>query len=272
MNNYEDGTNTAAIKAIKLNTKMYNLTALVVVFTLMLIIVNSVTSLLDFIPKYSIVALLAIISMLVVINYSLSKKVAINSIQNMQEYEKKVDSLVTSMVKEMDTQKLTQEEIELLSLKDEYTGLHNRYGFIPLAEQYLKLLSRENYIVYMFYADIDNLKHINDTYGHQEGDAVIKTVADILQDVCSESDLVARIGDDEFVVLPVGFTESGIELINSRLQEKLDEVNSAAGKEYTISISYGVAEYNPKAPCSVEDLLERSENLMYEQKKEKQNA
>ncbi len=268
MRNKED-KKAAGISTIKLNTKLYNLTSLLVVFTLMLIIVNSVTSLIDYIPKYSIVAMLVIVSMLVIINYYLSKKVAINAIQNMQEYEKKVDNLFTAMEKEIDSQKTTREEMQAISISDELTGLYNRAGFMPLAEQYLKSLKRDNSIAYILYMDIDSMKHINETYGHQEGDSVIKTVADILKEIYRESDLVARIGDDEFVIVPVGFTESGVELINNRLQEKLDEINSASGKEYTISISYGLAEYNPESPCSVEDLLAQSEKLMYKQKKEK---
>lgn len=271
MNKKED-KKAAIIKSIKFNTKMYNLTALIIIFTLLLIIVNSVTSLVNYIPKYSIVAMLLIVSLLIVINYYLSKKVATNAIHNMQEYENKVNSLATAMEKEMESQKPTQEEMKALPLRDEHTGLYNRYGFIHLAEQYLKPLSRDNTIAYIFYADIDNMKQINDTYGHQEGDSVIEIVADILQDICNEPDLVARIGDDEFVVLPVGVTESDIKLISSRLQEKFDKVNSTSGKEYTISISYGVAEYNPAAPCSIEDLLTRSENLMYKQKKGKQDT
>lgn len=262
----------AAINAIKFNMKMYNLTALVVVFTLMLIIVNSVTSLVDYLPKYSIVALLSIVSLLVVINFYLSKKVSTNAIKNMEEYEAKVNSLLTAMEKEMDSHKSMQEELLDMSLKDELTGLHNRQGFLPLATEYLKALDRDNSIAYILYADIDNMKHINDTFGHHEGDKVIKTVSDILNDIYSGSDLISRIGDDEFVVLPVGFSESGVDLINSHLQEKFDEVNSTSNINYDISISYGVAEYNPETPCSIEELLERSEKLMYEQKKEKKKS
>ena len=272
MKNKEEDNKVEGISDIKLNTKMYNLTALVVVFTIMLVIVNTVTSLVDYVPEHSIVAMLAIVSILVIINYYLSKKVATNAIKNLQDYEKKVDSLFTAMEKEMDSQRSLQDELEAMSIRDELTGLYNRLGFIPLAEQYLKYLKRDNYIAYILYVNIDIMKYINDTYGHQEGDSVIKTVADILQEIYRESDLIARIGDDEFAVLPVGFTEAGVELINSRLQKRFDEVNAAAEKEYTISISYGVAEYNPEAPCSVEELFARSEKLMYEQKKEKQNT
>jgi diguanylate cyclase (GGDEF)-like protein len=272
MKNVEEDKKVAAINAIKLNTRMYNLTAIVVVFTLMFIIVNSVTSLVDYIPNYSIVALLSIVSILVVLNFYLSNKVATNAIYNMEEYEKKVNSLLTAMEKEMDSQKSTHEELEAQSLKDELTGLHNRHGFMPLAKQYLTTLNSDHSIAYIFYANIDNTKQINDTYGHDEGDSVIKTVANIIQDVYSGSDLVARIGADEFVVLPAGFTESGVELINSRLQEKFDELNSASGKKYEISISYVVAEYNPESPSSIEDLIDLSEKLMSEQKKKKQNS
>jgi diguanylate cyclase (GGDEF)-like protein len=259
----------AAINAIKFNMRMYNLTALVVIFTLILIILNSVTSLVDYIPRYSVVVLLALVSMLVVINFYLSKKVSSNAIMNMEEYEAKVNSLLTAMEKEMDIQRSTQEDLKAMSLKDDLTGLHNRQGFLPIATHYLKSLDRQNSIAYILYADIDNMKLINDSSGHQEGDEVIKTVSDILKDVYSGSDIIARIGDDEFVVLPVGFSESGVELINSHLQEKIDEINSGSDKSYDISISYGVAEYNPETPCSIEELLERSEKLMYEQKNAK---
>jgi len=272
MKSKEKDKKLVAINAIKFNTKMYNLTSLLVVFTLLLVIVNSVTSLVDYIPTYSIVALLSIVSMLVLISYYLSKKVATNAIHTMEESEETVNTLFTTMKKEIDRQKSTQDELEAMSFMDELTGLHNRHGFMPLAEQYLKTLSRDNSFAYIFYADIDNMQQINDKYGHQEGDSVIKTVADILNDVYSESDLISRIRDDEFVVFPAGFTESDIKLINNRLQEKFDEVNSAAGKDYTISISYGVAEYNRDEPCSIEDLLTESEKLMYEQKKGKQNT
>ena len=262
----------AAIRDIKLSTKLYNLTSLVVIFTLLLIIVNAITPLFHYIPVYSIVALLSIVSILVVINFYLSKKGAASAIHNMEDYEKKANSLLSAMEKEMESQKLSQEELDAISLKDELTGLHNRHGFMPLAEQYLKTLSRGTSIVYMFYANIDNMKQINDAYGYLEGDSVIKTVADILHDVYSGSDLVARIGKDEFVVLPAGSTESGVELSNNQLRKRFDEINETAGKTYTISISYGVAEYNPLAPSSIEDLLARAEAVMYEQKQKKQDT
>lgn len=241
---------------------MYNLTALVVIFTLLLIIVNSVTSLIDYIPKHSIIALLLIVSILVVINYYLSKKVAANAIQSMEEYNDKITSLLSDMDKEVDNDKLLA-----MALIDELTGLHNRHGFMPLADQYLKTLNRENAIVYMCYVDIDNMKQINDKYGHVEGNFVIKAVADILQDVFSNSDLIARIGDDEFGVLPAGSSDTNIESINGQLQKKISSFNSTAGKDYSISITCGIAEYNPAEPCSAEELLDRAEKLMLEQKK-----
>ena len=267
MTNKSEDRKIEAIKTIKLNTKMYNLTALVVVFTLLLIIVNSVTSLVDFIPKYSIVALLFIVSILVVIDYYLSKKVAADAIDTMEDYEKRVNKMVKTMEKDVDTRLSKQEELQAILPDDELTGLHNMLGFTPFAEHYLKSLKRENFIAYILYADIDNMKQINDTYGHQEGDFVIKTVANTLLEIFRESDLVARIGGDEFTVLPVAFTESDVTLINNRLQKKLDEINSTSGKEYKISISYGLSEYNIETPCSVEELLARAKKHMLEQKK-----
>ncbi|MEJ2323606.1 MAG: GGDEF domain-containing protein, partial [Nitrospirota bacterium] len=91
-----------------------------------------------------------------------------------------------------------------LSLTDELTGLSNRRGFFNLVDQLLKMAKRMNTVIYMLYADLDSLKSINDVYGHHEGDNILKDVAHILKTTYRESDIVARIGGDEFVVIPVG--------------------------------------------------------------------
>lgn len=268
----EQDKKRSAIEAIRFNTRMYNLTALVVVFTLLLIIVNSVTPLASYIPKYSIVTLLTIVAMLVVINYWLSKRVATHAIQNMEEYEEKVSALLNAMDKEIKLRRTSREELESLSFRDELTGLHNRHGFIPLAEHYIKTLDRGRSAAYIVYADIDNMKLINDMYGHQEGDTVIKKTAGILNEAFNGSSIIARISDDEFAVFPAELQGSDGGMINERLWKEISEVNAAGGRGYSISISWGIAEYDPADPCSLDELLSRSEELMYEQKRKKKQA
>jgi diguanylate cyclase (GGDEF)-like protein len=123
----------------------------------------------------------------------------------------------------------------------------------------------------MLYADIDNLKKINDTFGHKEGDFALIEIADILKKSYRDSDIAARIGGDEFVVIPIGTTGDNIELITSRLQKAIEIHNSKGNRKYKLSVSIGVTYYDPEYPCSIDELLLKVDKLMYEQKSQKQN-
>jgi diguanylate cyclase (GGDEF)-like protein len=159
-----------------------------------------------------------------------------------------------------------QEEIRALSFTDDLTGLYNRRGFFTLVEQQLKLFKRQMKGIYMLYADVDNLKEINDILGHKEGDMALIDVANILRKNYREADIIARIGGDEFVVIPVETTGDNIDIISSRLQKSLKLHNAEKNHKYKLSISVGIAYYNPENPCSVDDLLVRADKAMYEQK------
>ena len=88
-----------------------------------------------------------------------------------------------------------------LSLMDELTGLHNRRGFVSLAEQRLKLTSRQGVRSTLIFIDVDNLKYINDNFGHREGDGALQQIAGLLRECFRESDIIGRLGGDEFCVL-----------------------------------------------------------------------
>ena len=178
---------------------------------------------------------------------------------------------VTVISKDITEYKILEEKLHVLSLTDELTGIYNRRGFFTLAEQVLKLCKRQKKGVYMLYADIDNLKKINDTFGHKEGDFALIEIADILKKSYRDSDIAARIGGDEFVVIPIGTTGDNIELITSRLQKAIEIHNSKGNRKYNLSISTGVTYYDPEYPCSIDELLLKVDKLMYEQKRQKQN-
>ncbi len=124
----------------------------------------------------------------------------------------------------------------------------------------------------MLYADMDNLKIINDTYGHKEGDRVIVEAAHILKTTYRESDIIARIGGDEFVVFPIRIDGDEIETIISRLSDSIEEHNGIAQREYKLSMSVGISPYDPESTQSVDDLLAQADMLMYEHKKAKKEA
>ncbi|MBI4825371.1 MAG: MEKHLA domain-containing protein [Nitrospirae bacterium] len=176
---------------------------------------------------------------------------------------------VTVISKNISDRKRMEEELRTLSITDELTGLYNRRGFLMLAGQQLKLANRLKRGVLIFYADLDDLKIINDRYGHQEGDGAIFETANILKDVFRESDIIARIGGDEFVVFPVHTTGYSTETLSARFREHLRVYNMKRAAPYDLSISIGIAYYE-KCSHSIEELLVQADKLMYEQKKEKQ--
>lgn len=162
--------------------------------------------------------------------------------------------------------KRMEDEFRKLSLTDEMTGLYNRRGFLTLAVQQLKMANRFSGEVCLLYIDLDNLKLINDRFGHKEGDAALIETANILKKTFRESDIIARIGGDEFSVLAVGTTDSCNDLA-MRLQENLKNINANTQRGYNLSLSIGTAHCEAKDPVSIEELLIQADMAMYEQKR-----
>lgn len=165
--------------------------------------------------------------------------------------------------------KRMEEEIRSLSITDFLTGLHNRRGFLNLAEQQLKFSDRHKGDIMLFFADLDGMKQINDTRGHEEGDKALIDVADILKETFRSSDIMARVGGDEFAILAMDTTEISPETIMTRLQKNIDTFNCSGSRSYKISISMGTAYYDPENPCSFDELMSRADKMMYEHKRSK---
>ena len=178
---------------------------------------------------------------------------------------------VTVVSKDISDRRRMEEELRELSLTDELTGLYNRRGFMTFADQYVKITNRMKSSISMLYADLDGLKVINDAFGHIEGDAALSEFAEVLRETFRESDIVARIGGDEFVVMPVAIGNATVEAALERLNKNIASVNSGENRKYRLAISYGIAFYDPAAPCSIEELLRRGDRMMYEHKKSKKN-
>lgn len=160
------------------------------------------------------------------------------------------------------------QELRNQALVDELTGLYNRRGFMFLAQQQLKLANRNKTGMLLLFADVNNLKWINDTLGHQKGDLALIETANILKETFREPDIIARIGGDEFGVLAIGSRRDSAEMLISRLQKNLDSHNAKGKRRYKLSLSMGIARYDPECPCSIDELLDRADTLMYEQKRE----
>lgn len=158
-------------------------------------------------------------------------------------------------------------ELRTQSLQDDMTGLYNRRGFLALAEQHVKMAIRERAGVILLFCDLDDLKSINDTYGHSEGDRAIVDAARLLRETLRETDIVGRLGGDEFTVLLLDGNGSGAATILARLRETFDVHNRRSGRPYRLSMSIGVARKSAGTGIALEELLADADRSLYEQKR-----
>jgi len=161
-----------------------------------------------------------------------------------------------------------QLHLRSLSLMDELTGLHNRRGFISLAEQHLKLTSRQGARSTLVFIDVDSLKYINDNFGHREGDYVLQQIAALLRECFRESDIIGRLGGDEFCVLLSETREAGGLLVRERLFDLIGRSNENSKRFYALSVSLGIVDV--AGPQELEQQIGRADALMYEHKRAKQ--
>jgi len=158
-----------------------------------------------------------------------------------------------------------ENELRRLATVDELTGLYNLRGFIPLAEHQLRQCDRSGIPVAMMFMDLDGLKHVNDTFGHDEGSALLVEAVRAIQEVVRTSDIVCRYGGDEFCALLTGGDES-MQAVSRRLLEVIARRNVSTTRPYELSLSLGTAIYQPGDGVTVEDLMRRADELMYAQK------
>ncbi len=156
-----------------------------------------------------------------------------------------------------------------LSWRDELTGLYNRRGLGFLAEQQLKLSRRTMKGAWFVFVDLDGLKRINDTYGHGEGDKALIAAAKILQESFRTSDVIARIGGDEFAVLAIEASADSAEILIHRLKEKLRVSKGRDHRRFGLSLSFGASYFDPAHPCSLKKLMIGADRAMYRSKHEK---
>ncbi len=162
-------------------------------------------------------------------------------------------------------------ELQNIAIHDALTGLLNRRGFFILIEQQMKLATRMKGKTYLFYIDVDGMKWINDTLGHEEGDKALIATAKFLTENSRKSDIVARLGGDEFVLVAIDALEESQQLIIDRMLRNLEKFNSKMTRGYKLSLSIGVAMYDANKPCSIDELLSRADRLMYVHKNKKKS-
>ena len=160
-----------------------------------------------------------------------------------------------------------EEQLMKLARADSLTGCYNRRYALELLDRHLKLSQRNKSSILLAFLDIDGFKAINDTFGHDEGDEVLKKVAALLKSILREIDIICRMGGDEFLLI---FPDSSLKeasLIISRLQKNLSQLNKTIKKDYSIKFSIGFSEYLPDKPKTLNELIRIADQRMYEEKK-----
>jgi len=162
-------------------------------------------------------------------------------------------------------QSAVDSELRSLATIDDLTGLYNRRAFHALSTQQLKVMRRNGQGLLLFFADVDHLKKINDTFGHREGDLALVRAAHALERTFRDSDILARFGGDEFAVLALEASSRDRDAILRRLDGHLQKA-SAEEPRYKLSLSVGAARFDPRDRVSIENLLGKADQAMYEQK------
>jgi diguanylate cyclase (GGDEF)-like protein/PAS domain S-box-containing protein len=166
----------------------------------------------------------------------------------------------------------SNEKLESQSLSDDLTGLNNRRGFFALGQQQMKIAKRLRKDIFLLYIDVDELKKTNDTHGHRAGDQLLESVATILRETLRESDIIARIGGDEFAVLAMRSQRGGEKVLLRRLEDKIGSHNSMSPKRLRLSLSMGIVRFDPRRFSSLEEFLAHADFLMYQQKRSKNSS
>lgn len=159
------------------------------------------------------------------------------------------------------------EQLNNMWICDSMTGVLNRTGFYQKAEEIIGFCKKENLLVLLSFIDIDRLKMVNDSYGHEEGDFYIKSVAKVLQDNSGKEGIVMRYGGDEFVILQSDEGKEPHNRLTARIKKAVADIRKEQNKPYIMDVSIGhyvaeVTEY-----FDLEELLEQADKEMYKMKR-----
>ncbi len=157
-----------------------------------------------------------------------------------------------------------EEELHRISVTDVMTGMLNRRGFFLNAEHSFKVARRQEVPGALIYADLDELKAVNDELGHDAGDRLIQDAGRILQASFRNSDVVARFGGDEFAAFTLDATQPN--KILARIQSNIKTFRQHSSLPYRISLSIGIVQCNPLSDLTLSDYLSLADKQMYEKK------
>lgn len=161
------------------------------------------------------------------------------------------------------------ERLNRMWVYDTLTGIFNRAGFFKFAPSIIDEALRKGNDLFVFFLDLDGLKIVNDKYGHDEGDAFIKAMANVLNQVHRHGELLMRYGGDEFVVLAQGYSHEDAANYIQKVEEGILEYNRTSKHPYTLEASMGYSIMTPVENLDLEAFIETADQEMYKAKNEK---
>ncbi len=195
------------------------------------------------------------------INFQLSS--ALKSLLLIEKQQQVQKQLEESIVKFKESNDILNE----ISRSDELTGLYNRRGFLEFAHAAITSIRNRGKKALVVYADMDNLKMINDNFGHDEGDFALREIAAILRDTFRSTDIVARFGGDEFVAFATVGVGEYTDIMKRRIAEITARHNTMCSKPYPIEMSVGICEFECGKTVDLYDVLDIADENLYEEKR-----
>ena len=199
-------------------------------------------------------------------DFAIYLKILINAICSSLEYTNRL----------METERLTNKYTELKedntsltkqSKTDELTGVLNRRGYYEFGQRTLDIIQEMEHAGIVFFADMDNLKKINDTYGHDAGDEAIKLLAEVFKSVFRNNDVIGRLGGDEFGIVAPGMIIEHVPLIRKKIDEACKNESKKYKLPYTLSVSVGYASLEKSS--LLKQLMTEADEMLYKEKRKK---
>ncbi|MBN1619662.1 GGDEF domain-containing protein [candidate division WOR-3 bacterium] len=187
------------------------------------------------------------------------------------KFERRASNLAKTnkiLLEELKRKMDIEEELRYFASTDALTGIYNRRAGLLFLEHRINESLRDKTPFLICFVDVNGLKNINDSYGHNEGDNLLVKLTEILNRSVRESDVVFRLGGDEFIIIFQSLAMENTDLIWNRIMNSLDEYNIKEEKNYSISLSYGFAIFDPSKPKSIEELISFADLEMYRKKED----
>lgn len=181
----------------------------------------------------------------------------------------KLISLVAQLESSLYEAQSRNSALNRMSMSDELTGIYNRRGFYVNANHILKLPENEGKRGMLIFGDLDNLKTINDTFGHDDGDYAIVSAAGFLKNSLRSSDVVGRIGGDEFAAFAIFDEKDGMVGLPERIKGLAAAHNAESDKPYNVTVSVGVYELICSPELNIQQFMDKADAALYEDKKHK---